>query len=87
MDLKLKPHEQAFSIKPVGIKYICEFCHEGEMIRDKNGPRTTLLSNPPFYQHVCTKCGKIMHLPKIYPYVEWIDVNDQIINQSCEEES
>ena len=68
--LILKEHEQAFNIKPVGVKYICELCNDGEMIVDPYGD--TLMSNPPLIPHKCNKCSGTMHLPKQYPYIEWI---------------
>lgn len=68
--LQLKEHEQAFNIKPVGVKYICEICNDGEMIVDHLGE--TLMTNPPLIPHKCNKCNSTMHLPKQYPYIEWV---------------
>lgn len=65
-------HERSFPIKPVGVKYICEFCGEGEMKVSGDARTLILTSNPPLIKHVCTKCGKEMLLPKSYPYVEWV---------------
>lgn len=71
--LNLKPHEETFDLRPIGIRYRCEFCNEGEMKYGTNeGPAIALTVNPPLYEHKCTKCGKTMHLPKMYPYIEWI---------------
>jgi len=72
--IELKPHEEIFNLKPIGIKYICEFCNEGEMIHDANEPLMVELAieGPKLFKHHCTKCGKVMHLPKVYPYIEWI---------------
>lgn len=67
-----KEHEETFSIKPVGVKYICEFCNEGEMVVDTDGEVAAILTNPPLIPHKCTKCGKTMHLRKQYPYIEWV---------------
>lgn len=69
MDNKLNEHEQLFPIYPVGVKYICEFCKNGEMQVDTSEPM--LACDPPLIAHRCNKCGKIMHLPKQYPYIEW----------------
>jgi len=70
--IKLNPHEETFELKPIGIRYICEFCNEGEMIHDSNEPvMVELAMKPNLFKHHCSKCGKIMHLPKVYPYIEW----------------
>lgn len=74
---ELNEHERAFPIKPVGIKYICEFCGEGEMKVSEDTRTFILTSNPPMITHVCTKCGKEMLLPKSYPYVEWIPEEEE----------
>lgn len=69
-------HERTFPIKPIGVKYICEFCGEGEMKVSEDARTFVLTSNPPLIKHVCTKCGKEMLLPKSYPYVEWVPVEE-----------
>lgn len=70
-----REHERVFSIKPVGVKYICEFCGEGEM---KHIPSSEVKLNiPPLFNHKCTNCGKIMMLPKMYPYIEWIPAEEE----------
>lgn len=69
---QLNEHERSFPIKPIGIKYICEFCGEGEMKMSDDASNFILTSNPPLIKHVCTKCGKDMLLPKSYPYIEWV---------------
>lgn len=66
-----KEHEETFNLKPVGVRYICEFCNEGEMKVDPSGDAATIMTNPPLIPHKCTKCGKTMHLRKQYPYIEW----------------
>ena len=42
--MKLNPNEKAFKIIPVGIKYVCEFCHEGEMITIKDDNNTLVVN-------------------------------------------
>lgn len=69
--LVLNEHEVSFPIRPVGVKYICELCNNGEMKVDFNGEM--LASDPPLIPHKCTNCGGTMHLPKQYPYIEWVD--------------
>ena len=63
-------NEERFQIKPEGVRYICEFCNEGEM---KFAPERQE-DNGPLYTHVCTKCNKEMLLQKVYPYIDWIPV-------------
>lgn len=75
--IELRPHEERFDVKPIGIRYICEFCNEGEMIF--TGRRGTIVNvEPPkfLFQHRCNKCGKTMDLPRSYPYVEWEAANN-----------
>ena len=71
-----KEHEVLFGITPVGVKYICEFCNEGEMKAD-----ASQVMHPagqiPMFPHTCTKCGKSMQLPKVYPYVDWTEINSE----------
>lgn len=72
MDLILKPQERKFDVKPVGIKYICEICNKGEMKVNISSSEPMLMTNPPLIPHKCTECGGVMHLPKQYPYIEWV---------------
>lgn len=76
---KLRPHEEAFTLHPVGIRYRCEFCNEGEMIASSE-LETIVLTDPPqlpyLHKHVCNKCGKEMMLPHKYPYIEWLGDNE-----------
>lgn len=64
--LELNKHEKSFHVYPIGIKYTCEFCNEGEMIIDTSKQKEHNL-----FPHTCTKCHKTMFLPKMYPYIEW----------------
>lgn len=68
---ELKPNEEKFEVKPIGIRYRCEFCHKGEMKCIEEKFREDGLLN-----HQCSKCKKIMLLPKIYPYIEWINTEE-----------
>jgi hypothetical protein len=74
--LELKPHEEQFKITPVGIRYICEFCNDGEMRVDTNGE--VKMTNPPLIPHKCTKCGKTMYFNKQYPYIEWVPEDEEV---------
>ena len=65
--MELKTNEEAFCIRHIGVRDICEFCHEGEMKYLAPGD-----DNAGLFLHRCTKCNKEMLLPKMYPYIEWI---------------
>ena len=65
-----KEYEATFSIKPIGVKRICEHCSEGEMVRDHDEP--IRMTNPPLFPHKCKRCGGTLLLPKTYPYIEWV---------------
>ena len=62
-------NEALFKINPIGVKYICEFCHEGEMefVHGNKTPQAVM------FEHKCSnvQCGKMLLLPKVYPYIEW----------------
>ena len=62
-----KEHEELFDIKPIGVRYICEYCNEGEMIYDR-----TVIIDQLLKKHTCNHCNGELLLPKVYPYIEWI---------------
>jgi hypothetical protein len=79
MSLNLRKYEEPFKLVPIGIRYKCEACNEGEMIYDYDPTRVVYATNPPLIPHICTKCGMKLDLPKTYPYIEWIpedEIND-----------
>lgn len=63
-------HEFRFELKPVGVGYRCPTCKKGEMVVDPTG--MVLTSMPAQIPHKCTDCEQVLHLPKQYPYVDWI---------------
>lgn len=67
-----KENEKLFGIRPIGVKYVCPFCKEGEMKLNTNAPITM----PKMFPHTCTKCGKDLLLDKTYPYVEFDEITD-----------
>lgn len=75
-DSKLLPQEREFDVKPKGVKYICEFCNKGEM--KYYNPDSSMVT-PTMIPHKCTSCEKIMYLPKMYPYIEWLPMEGTII--------
>lgn len=73
--MKLDKHERAVELIPVGIQFICEICHQGEMIVDNREPIVVPLGgsgNAVMRSHYCNSCGAQMKLPKSYPYIEWL---------------
>ena len=68
MTYQPKENEELFEVKPIGVKYICPFCNEGEMLLDINSNNETFAS---MYNHRCNSCGKLLLLPRVYPYIEW----------------
>lgn len=70
-------NEELFKIKPIGVRYKCPFCNEGEMIVTNDPVDMPLVhyigeAPPIMRKHRCNKCSKEMKLPKSYPYIEWI---------------
>ena len=77
-----KPNEVVFPVWPIGVKYVCEYCHEGEM-RVVNEPVNVLSEfETPMIKHICTNCNKEMILPKTYPYIEWAIVEEEEAKQN-----
>lgn len=68
-----KNHEEIFNVKPIGVRYICEFCHNGEMIASNSDPIILTDGIPHMRKHYCNICGAQMMLPKTYPYIEWVE--------------
>lgn len=76
-----KPHEEKFPVHPVGVKYRCEFCNEGEMIKIGTAELPEIIDakkelGPVLFNHRCTICGKTMKLPTMYPKIEWEPVEE-----------
>lgn len=73
MSINLTEHEEMFELKPIGIRYRCEFCNDGEMIASNSETLIVEYGGGPYMRtHTCNKCGKSMKLPKTYPYIEWV---------------
>lgn len=73
--MEFKPQERPIRLLPVGVKYTCEFCNDGEMKFDNSQlvgiPEQGVI--PTLFPHLCSRCGKSMLLPKIYPYIDWVE--------------
>lgn len=68
--------EQTFEVKPVGVRYICDQCNEGEMIKDPD-VKNAWLTDPVQYPHKCNKCGYTCGLIESYPTVRMVVVNKE----------
>lgn len=64
--------EKEFLVKPIAIKYICNFCKEGEM--EPTGENDWSLDIPKF-KHRCNKCGEELFLDKKYPQIKYKLIN------------
>ena len=75
-DYKLKEHEVMVPLQPIGIKYKCEYCNQGDMIAMPNrAPKMPIApGGKPLIYHKCTKCGKEMLLTEVYPKIEWMEI-------------
>ena len=50
----------------------CDTCGEGMMV-----PTGVMFpTNPPLYQHECSRCGVIEDFPQTYPYIRTVAVGD-----------
>ncbi len=72
--MKLKEHEESFDVKPIGVRYICEHCNNGEMIKVEP---TAFDPSRELIMHRCDKCNGTLYLPKIYPYIEWVKQTEE----------
>ena len=76
--------EEMFNLHPVGVRYICDFCNEGEMkVSTDQGDNMVTLGTTTMITHKCTKCNKKLHLPRSYPYVKFM--NDDEYNKFISE--
>jgi DNA-directed RNA polymerase subunit RPC12/RpoP len=59
--------EQTYEIKSIGVDYKCDFCGDGTM--EQTG--IFLPTDPPQWQHRCTRCGHHMNMWQKYPNVRF----------------
>lgn len=76
MGYQPKENEVIFPIKPVGVKYICPSCHIGQMTASTAEPIVVRHGEIPSIKHYCDNCGAQLLLPKVYPYVEYVPVEE-----------
>ena len=60
--------EKSYEIKPVGIKYVCDNCDEGEMLVSGN---IMLMTDPPKFPHKCNVCDFEKNFTTKYPFVTY----------------
>lgn len=74
--------EKEYLKQPIEVKLFCDECGEEMQYSEGN----VLLSYPPKYLHICTKCGHKSHQTRTYPYIKYEDVEKTIVNQWHEQE-
>lgn len=57
-------------IKPVQVNYVCDEC---SIYLIANPEGAIALTDPPRYEHICKRCGRTYLLPKMYPFIKYID--------------
>lgn len=57
-----------FKVEPIGVKYMCDKCSDGEMIFTQNSIWNII---PPQYEHKCDSCGGVLMLEKKYPIIKY----------------
>ncbi|EOO29044.1 hypothetical protein IIU_05726 [Bacillus cereus VD133] len=60
--------EQQFEVKPIGVRYICDICHIGEMCPTGNN---FFMEDPPKLEHMCNQCGAKIKLTDKYPIIKY----------------
>ncbi|HZH60698.1 MAG TPA: hypothetical protein VEY70_14215 [Metabacillus sp.] len=66
--------EITFEVKPIGVKYVCDSCGEGEMVPNgKNDFKYEVKIG-----HTCSKCGLEKDFAEKYPLIryEFFDKNN-----------
>ncbi|MEK3821360.1 hypothetical protein MKY20_20005 [Cytobacillus sp. FSL W8-0315] len=60
--------EERFIVKPVGVKYICDYCKAGEMQATGEIKMYEKYAN---FIHKCKKCFKKKELKEKYPLIRY----------------
>ncbi|OUB49894.1 hypothetical protein [Bacillus thuringiensis] len=63
--------EEKFEVKPVGVKYICDSCNQGEMVPTNN---IKMFEKNIEYIHKCSRCGAERGLNNKYPLIRYEQV-------------
>ncbi|MCR1952884.1 hypothetical protein NSA50_17930 [Clostridium sp. DSM 100503] len=64
--------EKEFLVKTVAVKYICDSCHNGELIATGEN---NWMFNPPQFTHKCNKCGSKVILSDRYPIIKYRNID------------
>lgn len=65
--------EEVYSVKPVGVKYNCDFCKKGEMLPTGKNVWST---EPPQFEHECTHCYAKILFDEKYPLIRYALVTE-----------
>lgn len=60
--------EKTFTVKPVGVKYICDSCKNGEMLPTEN---IKMFEKHIEFTHKCKKCGSEKDFTEKYPLIRY----------------
>lgn len=60
--------EETFPVKPIGVKYICDFCKIGQM---QQTGQMNIHENIATFTHKCENCGKEIELKEKYPLIRY----------------
>lgn len=55
------------------------FCDEDGCPGEMRPDGRCLASNPPWYPHVCEKCGARENTRKVYPFIEYKEVRERTL--------
>lgn len=76
MGYQPKENEQTFPVKPIGVRYMCPSCRVGEMIASTSEPVVVRHGEVPSIKHYCNNCAAQLLLTKVYPYVEYVPIEE-----------
>jgi hypothetical protein len=60
--------EKECKVKPIGIKFVCDSCSNGEM---KHTGKMKMFETYVMYQHICEKCGVENNFTEKYPLIRY----------------
>ncbi|WP_431030138.1 hypothetical protein [Lysinibacillus sp. LZ02] len=60
--------EEIYKVEPIGVKYTCDKCGEGEML---STGKNNWSANPPQFEHVCSICNHKDYFFEKYPLVRF----------------
>lgn len=60
--------ERNFEVKPIGVKYICDKCGDGEMLPTG---KMKMFETHALYPHICNKCATEKDFIEKYPLIRY----------------